>query len=999
MIFVYESTCTDFSANGLGAVSPSTCTVTETLNGEWELMMIHPLDDFGKWMRLQEGRILRAPVPAGVTPQVNLIVKGSTETLIYKVNTSGGNLHLRSGTGTNYKILGKYKKGTKVIVLNKTTSTWYEVSCPDGKHGFMYASYLAYVRTETTPSAATGEVIEPRQLREQPFRIYRVVPELTQVTVYARHIFYDLMDNMIKKYEPSSSATGAAVAQNIASKCLSEHGFTFYSDLASTAEEVLFENVNPVDALLGDGGLIEKYGGELARDWYDVFLVKRVGGDTNVHIREGKNLLGISYDVDMTDVVTRIMPTGEDADGDVLYLPELYIDSDNIGSYSHPKWIHLPVSEAKEVTKGDDKLTKAQCYVKMRKAAQTEYDNGCDLPTVTLDVDFINCAETEEYRQYAFLQNIFLGDAVRVIAPRIGVEVSMRMTQYTYDCLTKKYTDMTLGTVSDTVEANMISARQLASGVITGSKLAINSVGAGQLQNGSVGNLQIGLAAIQTAHIQTAAIVNALIADATITKAKIAEATIGELKADSIIAITARIQELIAGSVTADELYVALATIATAQITQASIENANISWADIGTLAAEIANIAVAQITTANINQANIDWANIANLNTQIANIALAQITAANIEQAHIDWANITELNTAIANIALAQITTAHLHEANIDWASITELNAAIATMVNASIGTADIDWARIKDLTTGTAIIEKGESGKLYVADLAVTEANMASLTVGELIVRGNDGAFYAVSVAADGSIVTEKKEVTGSDVSDASLPGGKLIENTITARELNVASIFADEALIGAITAANIDVSSLFAAEAFIAQLNAVDISGNESLRLVVDEAKDEALDAVGDAVSQISLTADAIRSEVKRDYASSDELTQMNETLSTLSEQTESSFTWAVSRISELQTDLDHGQEATDEQLALINTYMTFDDDGLVIGKSGNPFTFRVINDRLAFYMNNTEVAYLSNNKLYVTQAEILTRLQIGQFAFEPQTNGNLSVIYTG
>ena len=38
-----------------------------------------------------------------------------------------------------------------------------------------------------------------------------------------------------------------------------------------------------------------------------------------------------------------IMPTGEDADGNVLYLPELYIDSPNIGAFPHPKWIH-PVS-------------------------------------------------------------------------------------------------------------------------------------------------------------------------------------------------------------------------------------------------------------------------------------------------------------------------------------------------------------------------------------------------------------------------------------------------------------------------------------------------------------------------------------------------------------------------------------------------------------------------------------------------------------------------------
>jgi len=75
------------------------------------------------------------------------------------------------------------------------------------------------------------------------------------------------------------------------------------------------------------------------------------------------------------------------------------------------------------------------------------------------------------------------------------------------------------------------------------------------------------------------------------------------------------------------------------------------------------------------------------------------------------------------------------------------------------------------------------------------------------------------------------------------------------------------------------------------------------------------------------------------------------------------------------------------------------MSFDDNGLVIGKSGNPITIRVINDRVAFFMNDTEVAYLSDNKLYVTQAEILMKLKIGKFAYEPQTNGNLSLIYTG
>ena len=973
------------------------CTVTETLNGEWELTLVHDIDERGKWTRLSEGCILRAPVPAAMTPSVDLVTQqyqtSTYDVQIYKITTRSGPLHLRSGTGTNYKILGKYKKGREVIVLNKTTSSWYEVTAPDGKHGYMASQYLTFQRTETqTVQSNVGfrnQVIEARQLRDQPFRIYRVVPELDKITVYARHIFYDLLDNMIQSLKPSPSAVGASVVQSLSGACLSSHDFSFYSDLTSTAEDVEWENVNPVVAMLGENGLVSKYGAELARDWYDVFLVRRVGNNTDVSIREKKNLTGLSYDVDETDVVTRIMPTGEDADGNVLYLPELYIDSPNIGAYTHPKWIHLSVSEAKEVTDGDEPKSKSQCYAEMRKAAQAEFDADCDLPTVTLKVDFVNCSDAEEYKQYAALTDIFLGDSVRVVARRIGVEVSMRMTQYTYDCLTRKYTSVTLGTAADTLEGSMISSRQLPSGVISGSKLAINSVGAGQLQSGSVGSLQVKMAAIQTAHIQ----------DAAITKAKIAEATIGELNAMAITAISAKIQELAAKNITTDELYAALATIAVAQITAANIEKANINWADIGELAAQIATIAQAQITTANINNANIDWASIANLNAEIAKIAKAQITAANIESAAIDWAAIQDLNAAVAKIALAQLTTANINNAEIDWASIGQLQADIAKLVNANIQTADIDWAQIKDLTAGTAIIEKGVNGKLYVADLAVTEANMASLTVGELIVKGADGCFYALSIAEDGTVTTEKKSVGDADISDNSVSGGKLIEKTITARELNVASIFADEALVGAITAANIDVSSLFAAEAFIAQLNAVDISGNESLRLVVDAAKDEALDATGEAVAQIALTAEQIRSEVKRDYATSDQVSQMNETLSTLAEQSENNFTWTVTKVNEIIEDAAASDNLTREQLNLIHTYMRFGEDGLTIGKAGNPLTFRVINDRLAFYMNDTEVAYLSDNKLYVTQAEILARLQIGKFAYEPQSNGNLSVIYTG
>lgn len=812
MICVYASGCTDFSNNGLGPVNPQSCIVTETLNGEWELTLVHPIDELGKWQRLAEGNIIRAPVPAGMTPQVRLVSQ-SADYDIYRITTKRDPLRLRSGTGTKYKILGKYKKGTEVIVLDKTSSTWYEVSCPDGRHGYMSAEYLTFVRSTGTPAQATGEVIEARQLRDQPFRIYRVVPELDKVTVYARHIFYDLLDNMIQKIEPSSSMAGATVAQNISSNCLSEHDFTFYSDLTSTAEDVLIENVNPIEALLGEGGLTDKYGAELARDWFDVFLVERVGSDTDVQIREGKNLTGISYDVDETDVTTRIMPTGEDADGNILYLPELYIDSPNIDAYIHPKWIHMPVSEAREVTDGDEKKSKSQCYSDMRKAAQAEFAAGCDLPTVTLKVDFVNLTDAEEYKQYAALTNIFLGDSVRVVARRIGVAVSMRMTQYSYDCLTRKYTSVSLGTVADTLEGSAISARQLASGSITGAKLAINSVGAGQLQSGSVGSLQIKAAAIQSAHIQTAAI----------TRAHIAEALIETLNVNALNAVTAKIQELAAGSITTDELYTSIAMIATAQLTTANIINANIEWAQIESLAADIATISKAQITSANID------------------------------------------------------------EANIDWAAITTLSAAVASMVKADIEIADIDWSHIKDLATDTAIITQGTAGELYIAKLAVTEANMVSLTVGELVVKGEDGRFYSVSVDADGNITSTVKQIANDDVADASIHGGeKIIEGSITAGTLNVQEIFGDNATIRNLIAANLDVDTLFAREATINALNAMDITSNTYLKLMVSGKADQsAVDALGERMdaAELKITEDAIVSTVTGSQQYKDDLASIS------------------------------------------------------------------------------------------------------------------------
>lgn len=1162
MICVYPADCIDFSTNGNGTLAPLSAEVTETLNGEYELTLVHPIDEAGKWQRLVEGCILRAPVPAAMTPRVNFTAPGDdNRTEVWRVNTdfSGaetrkGTLRLRSGPGTKYKVLATYKNGSFVQVIAKTNSSWYEVTAPDGKHGYMSTTYLVLDHTEGSASEATSSVVESRQLRDQPFRIYRVVPELDKITVYARHVFYDLLDNMIKSYKPSSSAVGASVVQTISSSCLSEHDFTFYSDLDSQAEDVEFENCNPVDALLGEGGVVEKYTGELTRDWWDVYVVKRVGQDSNVQIRQAKNLLGISYDIDLTDVVTRIMPTGEDADGNVLYLPELYLDSPLIGSYTHPKWIHLAVSEAKEKTDGDDKKTKEQCYAEMRSQAQAQFDAGCDTPTVTLSVDFINCADTEEYREYGFLQNIYLGDAVRVIAPRIGVWVSMRMTQYTYDCLTKKYTQMTLGTVADTVEGNVISARQLPSGIITGSKLAINSVGTGALQSGSVGSVQIQMAAIETAHIQ----------DAAISKAKIGEAAVGTAQIEDAAIVRAKIAQGAIGSAQIDDASITRAKIGEAAIGAAQIEDGVITSAKIGAGEIQTANIHDAAITTAKITDGAVKNAKIENGAIDTAKIADAAITNAKIDGAAIGTANIQDGAIVRAKILDGEIVTAKIADLAVTGAKIADLavttaKIAQAAITNAQIANAAVDTAQIALGAITAALIAQGAVGTAQIADASITDAkiveltankiNAGTLSVERLIIRGNNQSLiYAINnmgqlVSAevdtiDGYVLTERT-ITADKIVVHSITANELAAHTITANEILAGTITANEIAAATIEGSNIKAGTLTTSHVAADFGQSLDLSSNQSVAISVERAmagmevggrnyvlnsdsentgtddliaryslaeameEDEkytislsismedlsritvrtsdgdkvlatiSLDDVGiqtvkatftaeyasgkspednpsygdiliyreptgdadpgtttvhwvklergtlatdytaapedgeasleqklsSVRAQISNEGDSIRQEVQATYALASDMSQVKTQVGTLSQQSESNFTWAVTRINQLQEDLTNAHEATEDELAIFRTYMSFDENGLVIGKTGNPFTFRVVNDRLAFYMNDTEVAYLSNNKLYVTQAEILSKLIIGHFAFEPQTNGNLSLIYNG
>lgn len=392
MISIYAADEKDFSSNGLCALTPSSCQVSMTLNGDWELILTHPLDDQGKYAWLQTGCILKALVPVDTSPRLKLLA-GDDGKDIYRIYKTGAQLKLYSKPSTSSYCIGRYSNRTEVQVLSKTNPSYFEVITPDGKRGYLASADLLYQRTASSADQASHEILVPAQAREQPFRIYRVVPELTQVSVYARHLSYDLMDNMIYSYKPAKGTSSAVAAAGLLNSCQTSHPFNAFSNLTRSVDDLVIENTNPLDAILGEGGLVDRTGCELARDWFDLYLLQRVGKDTDLQIRQGKNLLGIRYDVDDSNVTTRIVPTGEDAEGKLLYLEEKYIDSPHLANYTHPRWVHLPVSEARV----SDDMTISQVKAKLRQAAQDEFDKGCDLPDVSIDVSFIHLENTVEY--------------------------------------------------------------------------------------------------------------------------------------------------------------------------------------------------------------------------------------------------------------------------------------------------------------------------------------------------------------------------------------------------------------------------------------------------------------------------------------------------------------------------------------------------------------------------------------------------------------------------
>ena len=141
-------------------------------------------------------------------------------------------------------------------------------------------------------------------------------------------------------------------------------------------------------------------------------------------------------------------------------------------------------------------------------------------------------------------------------------------------------------------------------------------------------------------------------------------------------------------------------------------------------------------------------------------------------------------------------------------------------------------------------------------------------------------------------------------------------------------------------------------------------------------------------GDATVQANV--DQLATDAMNTYVQSSTFTQ-----------TRDSFTQELSQTKQDVTDANTAIAANEETR---RKYMRFSgadsgDPQIELGASDSAFKMRLTNRRLAFMQGDSTPTYVSNQRLYINDAEVNQTLRIGKYAFIPRADGHMSLQYVG
>lgn len=282
---------------------------------------------------------------------------------------------------------------------------------------------------------------------EQLFRIYDVEKTEEEVIAKARPIFFDsAKDCFLMDVRPDGKNGQQALSIMMAgSKYQGESDIT-------TGSTAYFVRRNLMDALNGEDSptFVQRWGGEILYDNYKVIINERAGSDRGTEVRYGKNIKGASYHVDMSEVVTRIIPIAYNGRG--MSGKDPWVDSAEISKYAtvytkEMKFDNIKLkSDASGESEGDIICkNQAELDARLTAACRKQYEAGVDKPKISINISLADLKGTEEYKEFEQLETIGLGDTAHCQHQVLEITTEARAVEIEWDCIQNVCSSVILG--------------------------------------------------------------------------------------------------------------------------------------------------------------------------------------------------------------------------------------------------------------------------------------------------------------------------------------------------------------------------------------------------------------------------------------------------------------------------------------------------------------------------------------------------------------------------
>ena len=227
------------------------------------------------------------------------------------------------------------------------------------------------------------------------------------------------------------------------------------SDIKKTST-AYYQTKNLIEAINGndDNAFTKRWGGEILYNNYEVIVNERVGADRGVRVVYGKNIVkdGFSETIDMTDVVTRIVPKAYN--GYMIEGEAPWVDSPIINKYPtvHNGVITFDDVKMRADASEDDEAngvivcdTQEQLEKALTDKCIEQFDAGVDKPSITIEVNMELLQNTELYDDVKELETVSLGDTAHCSHSKLEIVTDARAIELTWDAVRNKVTSVKLG--------------------------------------------------------------------------------------------------------------------------------------------------------------------------------------------------------------------------------------------------------------------------------------------------------------------------------------------------------------------------------------------------------------------------------------------------------------------------------------------------------------------------------------------------------------------------